>query len=86
MANDTADQVGLQVSLLQQLRVTAAEPGRVEFELDIQKEHTVGCGDTVRFSSPWLTMCTKNRLNIIHGGTIASMGLPFCTLSNKHYD
>lgn len=25
-----------------QLRVTAAEPGRVDFELDIQKEHTVG--------------------------------------------
>ncbi|PSS15080.1 hypothetical protein M430DRAFT_123751 [Amorphotheca resinae ATCC 22711] len=36
------------------LRVTAAEPGRVEFELDIRKEHT-------------------NRLNILHGGTIASM-------------
>ncbi|KAH6707756.1 acyl-coenzyme A thioesterase-like protein 13 [Leptodontidium sp. 2 PMI_412] len=36
------------------LRVTAAEPGRVDFELDIKKEHT-------------------NRLNIIHGGTIASM-------------
>ncbi|RDW66425.1 putative PaaI thioesterase family protein [Coleophoma cylindrospora] len=37
-----------------ELRVTAAEPGRVDFELDIKKEHT-------------------NRLNIIHGGTIASM-------------
>ncbi|KAG4028242.1 hypothetical protein MFRU_023g00780 [Monilinia fructicola] len=36
------------------LRVTGAEPGRVDFELDIKKEHT-------------------NRLNIIHGGTIASM-------------
>ncbi|KFY92428.1 hypothetical protein V498_04986 [Pseudogymnoascus sp. VKM F-4517 (FW-2822)] len=36
------------------LRVTTAEPGRVEMELDIRKEHT-------------------NRLNIIHGGTIASM-------------
>lgn len=36
------------------LRVTAAEPGRVEMELDIKKEHT-------------------NRLNILHGGTIASM-------------
>ncbi|KAF7906638.1 hypothetical protein EAF00_000917 [Botryotinia globosa] len=36
------------------LRVTGAEPGRVNFELDIKKEHT-------------------NRLNIIHGGTIASM-------------
>jgi len=37
-----------------QLRVTAARPGVVNFELDIQKEHT-------------------NRLNILHGGTIASM-------------
>jgi acyl-coenzyme A thioesterase 13 len=37
-----------------QLRVTSAVPGRVKFELDIQKEHT-------------------NRLNILHGGTIASM-------------
>ncbi|CAL3968878.1 hypothetical protein PZA11_004840 [Diplocarpon coronariae] len=36
------------------LRVTAAEPGRVDIELDIKKEHT-------------------NRLNIIHGGTLASM-------------
>ncbi|KAM3077642.1 hypothetical protein ACMFMG_006971 [Clarireedia jacksonii] len=36
------------------LRVTAAKPGRVDFELDIKKEHT-------------------NRLEIIHGGTIASM-------------
>ncbi|TVY68999.1 putative esterase [Lachnellula suecica] len=36
------------------IRVTAAEPGRVEFELDVKKEHT-------------------NRLNIMHGGTIASM-------------
>ncbi|KAE8453653.1 hypothetical protein EG329_009164 [Mollisiaceae sp. DMI_Dod_QoI] len=36
------------------IRVTAAEPGRVDFELDIKKEHT-------------------NRLNIMHGGTIASM-------------
>ncbi|KAH6678463.1 acyl-coenzyme A thioesteras-like protein 13 [Halenospora varia] len=36
------------------IRITAAEPGRVEFELDVRKEHT-------------------NRLNIMHGGTIASM-------------
>ncbi|EER28367.1 thioesterase family protein [Coccidioides posadasii C735 delta SOWgp] len=36
------------------LRVTAARPGVVNFELDIKKEHT-------------------NRLNILHGGTIASM-------------
>ncbi|KAJ5580047.1 esterase [Penicillium hispanicum] len=36
------------------LRVTAARPGTVNFELEIKKEHT-------------------NRLNILHGGTIASM-------------
>ncbi|KXL47403.1 MAG: hypothetical protein FE78DRAFT_78165 [Acidomyces sp. 'richmondensis'] len=36
------------------LRVTAARPGVVNFELDIQKEHT-------------------NRLNILHGGTLACM-------------
>lgn len=40
--------------LLPQLRVTAARPGVVNFELDIEKQHT-------------------NRLNILHGGTIASM-------------
>jgi acyl-coenzyme A thioesterase PaaI-like protein len=34
--------------------VTAARPGTVHFELDIQKEHT-------------------NRLNILHGGTLACM-------------
>ncbi|RKF56194.1 putative esterase C31F10.02 [Erysiphe neolycopersici] len=36
------------------IRITSAEPGRVEFELNIKKEHT-------------------NRLEIIHGGTIASL-------------
>ncbi|KAL4877296.1 HotDog domain-containing protein [Aspergillus karnatakaensis] len=45
---------GLEPRLLDNLRVTAAKPGTVNFELDIQKEHT-------------------NRLNILHGGTIASM-------------
>ncbi|OAL49570.1 acyl-coenzyme A thioesteras-like protein 13 [Pyrenochaeta sp. DS3sAY3a] len=45
---------GLEPRLLDGLRVTSAVPGRVKFELDIQKEHT-------------------NRLNILHGGTIASM-------------
>ncbi|KAB8218180.1 esterase [Aspergillus novoparasiticus] len=45
---------GLEPRLLDNLRVTAAKPGLVNFELDIQKEHT-------------------NRLNILHGGTIASM-------------
>jgi len=45
---------GLEPRLLNNLRVTAARPGIVNFELDIEKDHT-------------------NRLNIIHGGTIASM-------------
>ncbi|KAJ0422560.1 HotDog domain-containing protein [Aspergillus carlsbadensis] len=45
---------GLEPRLLDGLRVTAARPGTVNFELNIQKEHT-------------------NRLNILHGGTIASM-------------
>ncbi|KAI5240667.1 hypothetical protein E4T43_05931 [Aureobasidium subglaciale] len=40
--------------LLNGLRVTAARPGVVNFELPIEKHHT-------------------NRLNILHGGTIASM-------------
>ncbi|KAF7718616.1 Thiolesterase superfamily protein [Penicillium ucsense] len=45
---------GLEPRLLNNLKVTAAKPGTVNFELEIQKEHT-------------------NRLNILHGGTIASM-------------
>ncbi|KAH8690929.1 putative PaaI_thioesterase family protein [Talaromyces proteolyticus] len=45
---------GLEPRLLDNLRVTAARPGTVNFELDIRKEHT-------------------NRLEILHGGTIASM-------------
>ncbi|KAL4758467.1 PaaI family thioesterase [Aspergillus foveolatus] len=45
---------GLEPRLLDNLRVTAAKPGIVNFELDIEKHHT-------------------NRLQILHGGTIASM-------------
>ncbi|KAL4993050.1 HotDog domain-containing protein [Aspergillus recurvatus] len=45
---------GLEPRLLNSLRVTAAKPGTVNFELDIEKHHT-------------------NRLQILHGGTIASM-------------
>ncbi|KAL4987178.1 HotDog domain-containing protein [Aspergillus falconensis] len=45
---------GLEPRLLNNLRVTAAKPGAVNFELDIEKHHT-------------------NRLQILHGGTIASM-------------
>lgn len=33
------------------LRVTGAEPGRVEFELDIKKEHTVS--SATHFVLPW---------------------------------
>ncbi|KAL5426669.1 hypothetical protein PMIN06_003771 [Paraphaeosphaeria minitans] len=45
---------GLEPRLLDGLKVTSAVPGRVKFELPIEKHHT-------------------NRLNILHGGTIASM-------------
>ncbi|KAF2145157.1 uncharacterized protein K452DRAFT_316259 [Aplosporella prunicola CBS 121167] len=45
---------GLEPRLLDGLRVVSAVPGKVNFELDIKKEHT-------------------NRLQILHGGTIASM-------------
>ncbi|KIW08203.1 uncharacterized protein PV09_01133 [Verruconis gallopava] len=45
---------GLEPRLLDGLKVTAAQPGKVTLELEIQKEHT-------------------NRLNILHGGTIASI-------------
>ncbi|KAE9993311.1 hypothetical protein EG327_005505 [Venturia inaequalis] len=45
---------GLEPRLLDGLKVTAASPGRVKFEVEVLKEHT-------------------NRLNILHGGTIASM-------------
>ncbi|GAB7345703.1 hypothetical protein MBLNU457_3979t1 [Dothideomycetes sp. NU457] len=45
---------GLEPRLLNGLKVTAARPGVVNFELPIEKQHT-------------------NRLNILHGGTLASM-------------
>lgn len=45
---------GLEPRLLDTLRITSASPGKVRFELPIEKHHT-------------------NRLNILHGGTIASM-------------
>ncbi|KAF1348854.1 putative PaaI_thioesterase family protein [Delphinella strobiligena] len=45
---------GLEPRLVDGIRVTAARPGVVNFELEIEKHHT-------------------NRLNILHGGTIASM-------------
>lgn len=62
-----------------QLRVTAARPGTVNFELDIKKEHTV-CPPPIPFliSPPSLVfhclhVFIQNRLQILHGGTIASM-------------
>ncbi|KAF2665663.1 esterase [Microthyrium microscopicum] len=47
-------QSGLEPRLLNNLRVTSAVPGRVKFEIEVEKDHT-------------------NRLDILHGGTIASM-------------
>ena len=56
-----------------QLRVTAARPGVVNFELDIRKEHTVS---EHRSPRTWTTETeyVENRLGSLHGGTIASMG------------
>ncbi|KAM0721204.1 hypothetical protein Q7P37_003491 [Cladosporium fusiforme] len=48
-----------------QLRVTAARPGTVNFELDIKKEHT--SAEMRHLTS------SQNRLNILHGGTLACM-------------
>lgn len=45
---------GLEPTLLQGLKITAASIGMVQFELPIEQKHT-------------------NRLQILHGGTIASM-------------
>ncbi|KAK3066036.1 hypothetical protein LTR53_017761, partial [Teratosphaeriaceae sp. CCFEE 6253] len=50
------------------LRVTAARPGVVNFELDIQKEHTVSNAVP---GSEILVDTLQNRLNILHGGTLA---------------
>ena len=57
----------------QQLRVTAARPGTVNFELDIQKEHTV-CPLYTPIKPLVPTKSHQNRLGILHGGTIAGMG------------
>ncbi len=61
------------IDSLSQLRITAAEPGRVDFELDIRKEHTVSFACDL-FIHTTHSFSQQNRLNIIHGGTIASMG------------
>lgn len=58
---------------LHQLRVTSAVPGRVKFELDIKKEHTVRI--LLVLVNHEHTDTHQNRLNILHGGTIASMGM-----------
>jgi len=69
-----------------QLRVTAARSGTVNFELDIQKEHTVCPFKMIAvylrdFSEILANLSiVQNRLGILHGGTIASMGrLISCT-------
>ncbi|PSK56040.1 hypothetical protein B9Z65_4918 [Elsinoe australis] len=54
VAGDFMATSGLEPRLLSGLKVTAAQPGRVSFELPIEKHHT-------------------NRLDILHGGAIASM-------------
>ena len=62
-----------------QLRITAARPGTVNFELDIEKHHTVR--DSLpspallpyRLASKRRPDIFQNRLKILHGGTIASM-------------
>lgn len=53
-----------------QLRIVNASEGKVDFELEITKDHTVR--SPFPCSVPKLTMA-QNRLKIIHGGTIASM-------------
>ena len=55
-----------------QLRITNAAEGKVDFELNIQKDHTVP-STPLRPKPKELTYPLKNRLKIIHGGTIASM-------------
>jgi len=45
---------GTHTDVIEQVKITAATPGKVAFELPIEKQHC-------------------NRLEIIHGGTIASM-------------
>ncbi|THV79262.1 DEAD-domain-containing protein [Aureobasidium pullulans] len=63
---------GLEPRLLNGLRVTAARPGVVNFELPIEKHHTV---HPYLLLFPYHSSLTpyQNRLNILHGGTIASM-------------
>lgn len=60
--------------------MTAARPGTVNFELDVQKEHTasyplpeIPLPLTLRRETDHAS--TQNRLGTLHGGTIASMGV-----------
>lgn len=56
-----------------QLRITNAAVGKVDFELDITKDHTVR---PPRVKLSWTytqVLFQQNRLKILHGGTIASM-------------
>ena len=58
---------------IEKLRVTAARPGVVNFELDIQKEHTVRLPPIPRQTQDFYTKISQNRLKILHGGTLACM-------------
>lgn len=58
--------------VLLQLRIVDARPGQVKFELAIAKQHCVRSlplSDTLQQH----LRRSQNRLNILHGGTIASM-------------
>jgi acyl-coenzyme A thioesterase 13 len=61
--------------LLDGLRVTAASPGRVRFEVQVMKEHTASSllPKIPNQGTYVLIWDIQNRLNILHGGTIASM-------------
>jgi acyl-coenzyme A thioesterase 13 len=56
----------------QRFRVLSASNGRVDFELDLHRDHTVSQ------PSPHLNVCNltsslQNRLQSLHGGTLASL-------------
>lgn len=57
-----------------QLRITNASEGKVDFELDITKDHTVCApAHSVTALRQLPDVIVQNRLKILHGGTIASM-------------
>ncbi|OHW97980.1 thioesterase superfamily protein [Colletotrichum incanum] len=71
--NSFAKDSGLEPRLLgNNFRVTGASVGKVDFELAIQKEHTVCLTSRCDFQRS-LAYLIKNRLSTIHGGTLASL-------------